>query len=335
MSDLRATAADQGETGEPRYRGRILLVDDSRVVRVMVGGYLRQAGYDVDEAEDGTIAIGGHRVKDYDVVVTDLRMPRVDGFTVLEEVKRLELGPEVIILTGGHDQDMQCAIRALRLGAHDFLTKPPASADEVVLTVAKAVEKKRLRETNDRLLRELQALSRTDALTGAGNRRAFEEALRHETSRAQRYGLPLSVLMIDLDHFKSVNDCHGHRTGDEVLRSVIAIVTRELRETDAVYRYGGEEFAIVLPHTTVEGAIEVGSRLVAAVAARPIDLDTTTLRVTISAGVASAKGADLLENDVVAQADVALYAAKRAGRNRVRAHGSIGRRSGEALTAAS
>jgi diguanylate cyclase (GGDEF)-like protein len=334
MSDATPDKASQGEGQDPSHRGRILVVDDSRVVRAMVGGYLRQAGYHVDEAEDGTIAIGGHLIKDYDVVVTDLRMPRVDGFGLLEEVKRLELGPEVVILTGSHAQDMQCAVRALRLGAHDFLTKPPAGPDEVVLAVARAVEKKRLRETNARLLRELQALSRTDGLTGAGNRRAFDEALRQETSRAERYRLPLSVVMIDVDHFKSVNDRFGHRMGDEVLKAVTRAVASELRETDATYRYGGEEFAILLPHTGAEGALEVGARLVAAMASRPVNVGAVSLKVTISAGVSSASGAELSENDIVAQADAALYAAKRAGRNQVRAHGNVGRRPGHVALAA-
>jgi diguanylate cyclase (GGDEF)-like protein len=247
-------------------------------------------------------------------VVTDLHMPELDGFALLEECKQLEQAPEVVILTGVDEMD--AAIRALRLGAHDFLQKPPATPDAVVHTVARAVEKKRLRETNARLLRELEALTRTDALTGALNRRAFDEALRQEALRAQRYDLPLSVLMIDVDHFKSVNDTHGHPGGDEVLRNVAARVKAELRLTDELYRYGGEEFAVILPHTSAEGALEVGERLVRAVAGAPVRLGDTGLRVTVSAGVASMHGDAAAAAQLVWDADRALYAAKRSGRNR-------------------
>jgi two-component system cell cycle response regulator len=295
----------------------VLIVDDSPIVRAVVGGYLRNAGFSVEEADNGAEALRRLESTTFDVIITDLRMPELDGFGLLEAVKRKKQGPEVILLTGTHAHDMGSAIRALRLGAHDFLTKPPSGPDEVIVTVDRAVEKKRLREANTRLMRELEALSRTDPLTGALNRGAFEEALRREAHRARRYSFPLSLVMLDLDHFKAVNDTHGHRVGDGVLQQFVARMGTVFRETDAMHRYGGEEFAALLPHTPIDGAVDAARRIVQATSSTPFAVGTLTLEVTASAGVATAALDDLDGVDLVTRADAALYEAKRGGRNRV------------------
>jgi two-component system, cell cycle response regulator len=295
--------------------GRVLIVDDSPIVRALVGGYLRNAGFSVEEADNGAEALRRLESHTFDVIITDLRMPELDGFGLLEAVKRKNAGPEVILLTGTHAHDMGSAIRALRLGAHDFLTKPPSGPDEVIVTVDRAVEKKRLREANTRLMRELEALSRTDPLTGALNRGAFEEALRREAHRARRYNFPLSLVMLDLDHFKGINDTHGHRVGDGVLQQFVARMGTIFRETDAMHRYGGEEFAALLPHTPNEGALDAARRIVQATSATPFAIGTLSLSVTASAGVATASPEDLDGIDLVTRADAALYEAKRKGRN--------------------
>ena len=297
-------------------KGSVLVVDDSRLVRAMVGGYLTQAGFDGDEAADGAEALGKLTHGAFDVLVTDLRMPVMGGFALMEAARGLGTGPEVIVLTGTHAGDVDSAVQALRLGAHDYLPKPPPSPDKVVLTVQRAVEKKRLRDENARLLRELAALSRTDPLTGAGNRRAFEEALATERARAGRHGLPLSLIMLDLDHFKKVNDTCGHRTGDAVLQRFVGLATGALRAGDGLYRYGGEEFAALLAHTPLAGALETADRLVATVAATPFRVGAQRLEVTCSAGVACWDGDEAASDDIVARADAALYRAKQTGRNR-------------------
>ena len=297
---------------------RVLLADDSGVVRAIVGRYLREAGYEVEEARDGAEALELVEKGSYDVVVTDLQMPRLDGFGVLEAVKKRAQGTEVIILTGTHAQDMSSAVRALRLGAHDFLTKPPSGPDEVVHTVERAAEKKRLRDTNARLLRELETLSRTDALTGAQNRRAFDDALKTEVERSKRYGYPLSVILLDLDHFKAINDQYGHPVGDAVLKQFAGVARGAFRESDVVYRYGGEEFAVLLPHTPLEGALIAARRVVKAAAESSLEVGPARLSVTVSAGVACLPGGQAGAGDIVAAADRALYEAKRGGRNQAR-----------------
>ena len=311
----------QSQASEAGIRGRVLIVDDARVVRAVVARCLGNAGYHTDQAGDGAEALRKLATESYDVVITDLRMPQLGGLELLASVKRLAPSVEVIILTGTHAQDMSCAVKALRLGAHDYLTKPPSSADEVVLTVQRAIEKKRLHEANLRLVHELESLSRTDALTGAGNRRAFDEALAQEVSRAKRHGQALGLVMLDIDHFKRVNDTHGHQGGDQVLHAVAVTLRATLREGDLLYRYGGEEFAVLLPYAPASGAMAAAERMLREIAARPIRVGNTDLRVTASAGVTSVTGADLDGSRLVSRADAALYEAKKAGRNCVRGGG--------------
>jgi two-component system cell cycle response regulator len=315
---------EQGQVGrkQSESRGSVLVVDDSRLVRTVVSHHLKAAGFSVDEADNGQTAMHILSKGSYDVIITDLNMPQLDGFGVLAAVKRLGLSVEVIILTGAHAQDMSSAVRALRLGAHDYLTKPPANADEVILTVERAVEKKRLRDENKRLLHELESLSRTDALTGVANRRSFDQALTQEMARARRYGSALGVVVLDIDHFKKVNDTHGHQGGDEVLRSFAKTVAGALREGDVLFRYGGEEFVALLPYADQAGALTAAERLVKAVAAAPIRVGSTVINVTTSAGVAALASSDADGLSLVARADGALYEAKRNGRNRVQASGA-------------
>jgi diguanylate cyclase (GGDEF)-like protein len=298
-----------------RSPGRILVVDDSKVVRAIVSRALKMGGYDVREAPNGAEALRLLAQEPHDVVITDLRMPDLDGFEVLAQVKRLDPDVEVIVLTGSHAKDVSCAIRALRLGAHDYLAKPPASADEVLLTVERALEKKRLKDANRRLVQELQHMSRRDPLTGLLNRRSLDEALAREIARARRHGHALSLMMLDLDHFKKVNDTWGHPAGDEVLRTFARVVASLLREEDVLYRYGGEEFLAVLPETDARGALAAAERVVAGVAATPVALAGGRLRVTVSAGVASLSPAVQDADGLVARADEALYSAKSSGRN--------------------
>lgn len=301
-------------------RGKVLVVDDSRVVRAVVGHMLKKGGFQVEEADGGPTALRLLRSGRHDVVITDLNMPGLDGFEVLAAVKRLDPNVEVIILTGSMAQDVTSAVKALRLGAHDYLTKSPANVDEVILTVARAVESKRLKEANQRLVRELQTLSQTDALTGVPNRRAFDEALAREIARARRHGQPLGMVLLDIDRFKRINDTYGHQTGDQVLHSFARAVASSLREGDTLYRYGGEEFAVILPSTGLTGATKAAARIVAVVAGRSIQVGASAVRMTASAGVACLS-ATQDQAKLVAEADAALYEAKSNGRNRAVARG--------------
>jgi diguanylate cyclase (GGDEF)-like protein len=211
-----------------------------------------------------------------------------------------------------------------RVWQPDELAFAGALADQVALVLA-ADDQRRLQREAEAARRELRAaqeLARHDALTHLYNRGALETILAEETTRAARYGRPLSVLMIDFDHFKDVNDRHGHHAGDGVLREAALVVLGELRANDTATRYGGEELCVILPETAAEEALALGERLRGALEGRLFrvvraDGSVVELRVTASIGVASlGEGVDSAER-LVRAADGALYAAKAAGRNRV------------------
>jgi diguanylate cyclase (GGDEF)-like protein len=297
-------------------RARVLVVDDARLVRAMMTTILRRGGFETEEASDGGAALEMLARQTFDVVITDLKMPGTDGFQVLSGVKRIAPHVEVIILTGTHANDVSCAVRALRLGAHDYLSKPPSNADEVLLAVERALEKKHLKDANQRLVRELESLSRKDALTGVLNRRSFDEALAQELARARRHGHPLGLIMLDIDHFKRINDTHGHPGGDIVLRAFARTIEGGLREGDSLFRYGGEEFVVVLPHADARGTLTAASRIVASVASEPVEVGGTLVPVTTSAGAAALSPSTVNGAQLVSAADRALYEAKQEGRNR-------------------
>jgi diguanylate cyclase (GGDEF)-like protein len=177
-----------------------------------------------------------------------------------------------------------------------------------------------LHELADVMMRvmEIRVLSRTDALTGLASRRHFLDELSREVSRARRHGRPIGLAMLDLDHFKRVNDGHGHGVGDEVLRSVARRMADCLRAQDLVGRIGGEEFGIILPETDGEGVLRVARRLREAISARPFDGRDGPLSLSVSIGVATAEGPDCTVGSLVEQADEALYQAKAGGRDCVR-----------------
>lgn len=159
--------------------------------------------------------------------------------------------------------------------------------------------------------------SNRDGLTGIYNRRFFEQSLAKEYSRAQRYGHIFSLILLDLDHFKNVNDVHGHLAGDEVLRETVHRLGKCLRDADILARYGGEEFAVILPETAQHGAMVVAERLRAAVAATPIIFNNQPLAITISLGITELRADIRRYEDLIKEADLALYASKKSGRNRV------------------
>jgi two-component system cell cycle response regulator len=296
---------------------RVLVVDDSAVVRRLLADRLRRAGCRVSEAVDGVAALDELRRCPAEVVVTDLSMPRLGGLGLLAALRAEEAPPEVVLLTGGGEADGAAAIEALRLGAHDYIPKTAAAAEAVVLAVRRAAEKWRLRQENLRLVAALRNMALTDALTGLGNRRAFDEALPLEIARARRQGGPLALAMVDLDHFKAVNDGLGHTAGDAVLAAFAARLRSITREADCLFRYGGEEFALLVGGD-LAAALVAAERMVRAVREEPFSTRAGVVGVTCSAGVSvlapddGGTGAGL-----VARADAALYAAKRTGRDRV------------------
>ena len=292
---------------------RVLVVDDSVVIRSVLRKALTERGHEVFEAVDGIDAVRATREHSPDLVLMDVEMPNLDGHGALRE---LQADPAtahipVVFLTGR--TSVEDVVEGLRLGAHDYLRKP-FEPEELVARVSAAWRVKQLEDELRRRNAELEALSRTDALTGLANRRHLQEQLTIAAALARRHGGRMGVLMIDVDHFKSINDRFGHDVGDAVLREVATRLEATSRAEDLVGRWGGEEFLVVAPSTDAPGVRELGERARRATSSQPIEVPSGTITVTVSVGVAESDG-DV--EQVLRDADLALYEAKAAGRDRV------------------
>jgi two-component system cell cycle response regulator len=297
--------------------GTVLVADDSMVVRAVLRRQLEADGHTVVEAVDGNEAIRLCRAVRPDVVLLDIEMPVLDGHATLE---RLKADPElrdipVVFLTGR--VDTADVVTGLRLGAHDYLRKP-FEASELTARVSAALRTKGLQDELRARNAELDRVSRVDMLTGLHNRRHLDEHLRHAISAARRHHRTVAVLLADIDHFKLVNDEHGHLAGDGVLKEVAARLLSTVRTEDALGRWGGEEFIAVLSDTPEDAVALIAERMRQVIAATPFALEGgITVPVTVSIGHTS--GTDDAET-LVHRADDALYQAKTAGRNRVEAY---------------
>jgi diguanylate cyclase (GGDEF)-like protein len=294
---------------------KILIADDDAVSRLKLTARLVKWGYEVVAVRDGLEAWEVLQQPDAPALaILDWMMPGLDGPELCRRVRAAAREPYLylVLLTGrGRREDL---IFGLEAGADDYVTKP-VDAQELEVRVRGG---RRIVELQAELLASRQAMwfqATHDVLTGAWNRAAALDALRRELSRARRDAGPCSVMMVDLDHFKHVNDTHGHPAGDAVLREVVRRLGRALRPYDLLARYGGEEFIVVLPGCPAPGAAVVAERLRAVVASTPVDLGAAQLAVTCSVGLATMTEGATAEV-LVKRADDALYAAKRAGRNR-------------------
>jgi diguanylate cyclase (GGDEF)-like protein len=294
-------------------RARILVADDSTVIRSILRKQLQEQGHVVIDAIDGEDALRAAREDGPDVILLDVEMPKLDGHAVLSQLRdNLTTAhiPVVFLTARATTEDV---VEGLRLGAHDYLRKPFEPA-ELLARVSAALRVKRLQDELRIRNTELEAASRTDALTGLPNRRHLQERLAAAFSAASRHGRPVAVLMVDVDHFKRVNDRLGHAGGDHVLRRIALCLANACRAEDVAGRWGGEEFLVVSADTGDDGASALGERIRAAAENEVITVeDGEKISVTVSVGVASGSG-DI--DAIVRTADAALYEAKAAGRNR-------------------
>ncbi|MBL8937950.1 MAG: diguanylate cyclase [Archangium sp.] len=315
----------------------VLLVDDDRAVLELLRRGLEPQGYRFVEAEDGTQALTAIRKHHPDLILMDVEMPGLGGVEVCRIVKANQGAgfafTPVILMTAGRSAGK---VEGLELGADDYLVKP-FDMHELSARVKSMLRLKALQDTLveknkelDRINRELEEkraalehLSRTDGLTGLINRRHFEERLQAEWARSLRYRAPLSCMLLDIDHFKKVNDTWGHPFGDVVLKEVAAVARRALRDVDVLARYGGEELIALLPETSPEEAWRAAERVRMGVEAMRLTCRTVeppeTVRCTASIGVSTAPSPIIETPEQLVQlADECLYDAKQGGRNQVR-----------------
>jgi diguanylate cyclase (GGDEF)-like protein len=307
--------APAGAPRGPEGRPRLLVVEDDEPTREALSEALADT-YDVEPAADGVEGVEAARARRPDLVLMDLFLPRLDGFGALEALRADPATADVpVILVSGRGDD-RTRVRSLDLGAVDFLQKPYSERE--------------LRARIERTLRlsrrqsQLQALADTDPLTGLANRRAFLARLEQEVKRARRYGTPLACIMVDLDHLKPVNDRFGHAAGDRAISSLAAVLRSELRETDFGARYGGDEFVMLLPHTTAAEGRALAERVCERLPEAGFDVGTQRIDIQASFGVAELPEGSPTESaeGLVRNADAALYAAKRSGRAGVAVHGA-------------
>jgi two-component system cell cycle response regulator len=292
----------------------VLIADDSLVIRAVVRSGLEQEGYRVIEAVDGLAALEQCRQQPPDVVLLDIEMPGLDGYEVLSELKRDAQLTNIPVVFLTSRSGMEDVVAGLRGGAHDYLKKPFELA-ELLARIGSAVHVKKLQDQLQLRNAELDQMSRTDGLTGLFNRRHLDEELIRRHNDSLRHDDPYCVLLLDIDHFKHVNDTYGHPAGDAVLRVFADRLRAELRAGDIAGRWGGEEILVVLPRTDLEGALSVAERIRVSTASSPVVAAGKAISVTVSGGCAL--GPRESAAVVVDLADSCLYQAKLAGRNRI------------------
>ncbi len=293
---------------------KILVIDDSPDIHQLLKVRLKNLDVSLDHAFGGAEGIEKAQADCPDLILLDVHMPELSGFDVCRQLKstaELQNVP-VIFLTGASDVDQK--VLGFEVGAVDYIQKPFDSA-ELNARVRAALRTKRFQDM-------LAQRAMIDGLTGLWNRTHFEMRLQDEVAATQRYDRPLSLIMLDVDHFKQLNDNHGHPFGDEVLQAVGEVLAETARTSDWACRYGGEEFALILRETNLEGARILAERLRQLIEDLALRNKGEDVKVTASFGVSCS---DLCMNPcefsrrwLITSADSALYAAKHAGRNRVR-----------------
>lgn len=279
--------------------GKILIVDDHPKTRGMLRRHLARAGYDILEVENGKLALEEIRKNLPDIVLLDVMMPGITGFEVCQQLLNMPQHNLTYIIMLSAVSSSEQKVEGLDKGADDYVTKP-FDVEELLARIRvgiRTVKKKR-----DAVI---------DPLTNLYNRSFFNKCLKREVDRIQRYQRQLSLIVGDIDHFKQVNDTYGHLVGDMVLIEVSNIIKQHCRQSDLPVRWGGEEFAILLPETELTGSVIVAERIRTAIEQH---LFETVKHVTISFGVSTFLSS---EQDLLQRADLALYEAKGKGRNQV------------------
>ncbi len=287
---------------------KVLMIDDSPDALAIAEARLVKDDIKVICTADGKSGLDAARRENPDLVLLDVDMPGMSGFDVCRELKtdsELCMIP-VIFLSGSGDAEDK--VKGLNLGAVDYVTKP-FDAFELRARVNAALRTKHMQDL-------LIEYAKIDPLTGLANRRALMERLGQEWARIQRHGGALSFIMGDIDNFKQVNDAHGHAVGDEVLRGVANVLVHRRRRTDLPVRYGGDEFAVLLPDESVQSAAALAERCREEIENIRVRAGQNDVSVTASFGVADTTNISSAEA-LIESADIALYRAKQEGRNRV------------------
>lgn len=297
--------------------GSILVVDDNAINGELLSRQCRRLGYSVKTALDGIQASKLLQKETFDLVLLDIVMPKLSGMELLKMIRKKYSFTDLPVIMVTARAESADIVQALEIGANDYITKPFA-LPVVTARVKSQLLIRKMVAALERANEKLKDLSFLDGLTGIPNRRRFDDHLQGEWRRMMRRNLPLSLIMVDIDHFKSFNDTYGHEEGDRVLKLVASTLNRLARRSgDLVARYGGEEFAVILPENDNRQAMGVAEKMRQAVSILQLDSDNR-IQVTISAGVCTMNPhPNNSIKDLLSVADALLYQAKNNGRNRV------------------
>ena len=328
LDELRARAATSASLGIPDplvqasaadcSGGHILLVDDrvssaDQIISAMRGKAV------VDIEKDPQEALIKGMAGNYDLFIISLGLADFDALRLCSQIRSLERTRQMPILCLAETEDRPRVLRALDLGVNDFLLRP-VDGNELIARVRTQIRRKRYADALRDNVQASMELAVVDPLTGVHNRRYFETHLAALVADAANRGRPLALMILDIDHFKSVNDTYGHGAGDTVLRAFAARVRKVVRTSDLICRLGGEEFVVVMPDTAIEIAVKIAERLRGEIEKNrfPIAEDGCAIEVTVSIGLAERRH-DAEPEGLFQRADRALYRSKSGGRNRVSA----------------
>jgi len=300
-------------------KNKILIVDDNKINLLIAEKLLLKYDYIIETALSGEEALSKLKATDFDLIIMDIMMPGMDGFETCSKIKELNPSVLIIMLTGLTDDD---ALRkSFASGAVDFIKKPIHKM-ELDVRIKNALRIRNTEKSLQEALTKLEAknklleiLADTDGLTNLYNHRYLINTLSHNINLVKRYSYSLSIIMFDIDHFKQVNDIHGHIMGDIILKSIADIFRKNLRNVDIVGRYGGEEFLVILPNTKIQGCIKAAELLRRQVK-KIISNEHSNIPVTISGGACEYKD-DYALSSFLSTADKLLYKAKENGRDRI------------------
>jgi diguanylate cyclase (GGDEF)-like protein len=287
-------------------RSRILIVDDDDTIRSLMKEFMTTLGYHCYTASGGLEALEILELHPVDVVITDIIMPGMDGLELTQQIKE-KYDYEIIVMTGFAGEYSYEEV--IQKGASDFVFKP-VRYEELHLRLQRVLRERQMRE-------KLERLAITDDLTKLDNARNFYIRLSAEIDRAVRYEHPLSLLLLDIDYFKDYNDTYGHLEGNTVLARLGELIRNCLRRLDSAYRYGGEEFTVILPETDGASAQHVARRLAKVISRESFSPTTQDdVKITVSIGIAQYMVGENMET-FIKRADMAMYSSKEQGRNRI------------------
>lgn len=290
---------------------RVLLVDDDSTFRFLLARRLERMGLAYEEAENGEKAIELLKESHFDLIITDIYMPKKDGFEVIHVARNLYPDVQFIIITAS--ASIETAVKGLRNRVFDYLSKPIETLAIFDLTVTQAIKQRQLEVENQRLFEEIKRLSITDPLTGLYNRRKLESSIEKEISRAAELDRDLSLIIIDLDHLKTINDAFGHVAGDQALCSVADVIRKVARKRDLPSRFGGDEFVLLLPETKGDRAVELANQIFQGLK----ETEDQELDIQISIGVAEWNKDFKNHAEFMHAADRALYQSKQDADNHI------------------